>query len=182
VPLDPSLLAQARTAETRVILAERDAEVLRTEFHRAIRRLQLAGGSLREIAREFGLSHQRVHQIVEATGGSRSWRATHAGVGELVCSFCGRHQTQVKMLIAGPDAYICNGCVDRVHTVLAAPDAPVSTPAATIRRVGEDGRDQWCSFCGKSQHRVEAMAAAGEVRICNECLDLCDEVIADNRA
>jgi ATP-dependent Clp protease ATP-binding subunit ClpX len=69
-----------------------------------------------------------------------------------------------------------------VHTVLAAPDTPVSTPAAIIRRVSDDGRDQWCSFCGKSQHRVEAMAAAGEVRICTECLDLCDEVIADNRA
>jgi ClpX C4-type zinc finger len=179
MPLDQSLLAQARAAEARVIGADRDAEVLRTEFHRALRRLQLAGASLREIAQEFGLSHQRVHQIVEATGGSRSWRSVHAGVGELMCSFCGRHQKQVRKLIAGPDTFICDRCVEHVHTVLATPGTTVSTQVATIRQVSDADRDEWCSFCGKSHHRVEAMAAAANVRICTECLDLCDEVVVD---
>jgi len=54
MPLDSGLLGQARTAKARAIDTERDAEVARAEFHRAIRRLQLAGGSLREIAEEFG--------------------------------------------------------------------------------------------------------------------------------
>jgi len=61
MPLDSGLLGLAKAAEVRVIDAEQDAEVARAEFRRAIRRLQLAGGSLREIADEFGLSHQRVH-------------------------------------------------------------------------------------------------------------------------
>lgn len=182
MPLDSSLLGQARAAEARLIDAERNAEAFRIEFNRAIRRLQLAGGSLREIAQEFGLSHQRIHQIVEATGGSRNWHASHAGAGELVCSFCGQHQKQVRQLIAGPDAYICDGCVDRVHTVLATPGTTVSTPAATIRRVRAADREVACSFCGKSRHRVEAMAAAGETRVCNACVDLCDEIIAENLA
>ena len=30
---------------------------------------------------------------------------------DLVCSFCGKHQDQVRRLIAGPGAYICNECV-----------------------------------------------------------------------
>jgi ATP-dependent Clp protease ATP-binding subunit ClpX len=30
----------------------------------------------------------------------------------LTCSFCGKHQRQVKTLIAGPGVYICNECVD----------------------------------------------------------------------
>jgi hypothetical protein len=179
MPLDQGLLAQARAAEARVIGAERDADVLRTEFHRAIRRLQLAGGSLREIAHEFGLSHQRVHQIVEATGGSRNWRGTHAGVGELSCSFCGAHQKRVTRLIAGPDAFICDGCVDRAHTVLNTIGHTASTPIGTIRRMGDEGRDEWCSFCGKPGDRVEAMASAGDVHVCNECLDLCDEIVRD---
>lgn len=180
MPLDPSLLAQARAAKARVTDAEHDAEVLRCEFHRAIRRLQLAGGSLREIAQEFDLSHQRVHQIVEATGGSRRWRRMHAGPSELLsCSFCGQYQRQVEKLIAGPDTFICDRCVDRVHTVLDTPGATASTPAATIQRVSDAGRDEWCSFCGKSHHRVEAMAAAGDARICNQCLDLCDEIVLD---
>jgi hypothetical protein len=180
MPLDSSLLAQARAAEARLLEAEHDAEVFRTEFHRAIRRLQLAGGSLREIAAEFGLSHQRVHQIVAATGGSRSWRRSHAGVSELLsCSFCGKHQKQVKKLIAGPDTFICDRCIGRAHTVLATPGATARTPIATIQRVTDAGGDRWCSFCGKNHQRVEAMAEAGEVRMCNECLELCDEIVRD---
>ena len=176
--LDSSLLTQARAAEARLIEAEHDAEVLRTEFHRAIRRLQLAGGSLREIAVEFGLSHQRVHQIVSATGGSRSWRRCHAGAGELLtCSFCGKHQKQVKKLIAGPNTFICDRCIDRVHTVLATPGSTADTPIATIQWVIDAGRVQWCSFCGKDHYRIEAMAEAGDVGICNECLELCDEIV-----
>lgn len=31
---------------------------------------------------------------------------------ELFCSFCGRKETEVKKLISGPDAYICDECVD----------------------------------------------------------------------
>lgn len=181
MPLDSGLLRQARTAQTRVIEAEQDAEILRAEFNRAIRRLQLAGGSLREIAEEFGLSHQRVHQIVEATGGSRSWRSSHARSGDLCCSFCGKHQKQVKTLIAGPDTYICDRCVGRAHSVLATDGKAASTPTATIRRVSDQGHEEWCSFCGKNHRQVQAMAAAAAGRICNECLDLCDEVISYQR-
>jgi hypothetical protein len=82
MPLDSDLLRQAIAAEARVIDTEHDAEIARAEFHRSIRRLQLAGGSLREIAQAPGLSHQRVHQIVEATGGS--WRKGRAGSGQLL--------------------------------------------------------------------------------------------------
>ena len=181
MPLDPGLLAQARAAEASVIDAQRDAEVARAEFHRAIRRLQVAGGSLREIAQALGLSHQRVHQIVEATGGSRSWRGGRAGSGELLsCSFCGKHQKQVKKLIAGPDVFICDGCTGRARTVMAATDKTASTPIATIQQVSDENREEQCCFCGKRRHQVEAMAAAGEARICNECLDLCDEIVSDN--
>jgi hypothetical protein len=182
MPLDCGLLGQARAAEARVFHAERDAGVARAEFHRAIRRLQLAGGSLREIAEEFGLSHQRVHQIVAATGGSRSWPGGRAGSGELMsCSFCGQHQQQVSKLIAGPDGRICDRCVGRVHAVLASVGATASTPIAVIRRVSDEGRDGGCSFCGTGRDRVEAVAAAGDARICNECLSLCEEIISDDR-
>ena len=68
--IDADLLSQARAAEGRLIDAEHAAEVARADFHRAVRRLQLAGGSLREIADALNLSHQRVHQIVAAAGGA----------------------------------------------------------------------------------------------------------------
>ncbi|MBR1781673.1 MAG: AAA family ATPase, partial [Oscillospiraceae bacterium] len=34
------------------------------------------------------------------------------------CSFCGKHQDQVKRLIAGPGAYICNECVSLCNSIL----------------------------------------------------------------
>jgi len=37
----------------------------------------------------------------------------------LMCSFCGKHQRQVNKLIAGPDVYICNECVDRCVEIIA---------------------------------------------------------------
>ena len=37
----------------------------------------------------------------------------------LCCSFCGKDQTQVVKLIAGPGVYICNECTDLCTLVLA---------------------------------------------------------------
>jgi ClpX C4-type zinc finger len=180
MPLDADLLSQAKIAEARVIDAEHDAEVARAEFHRAVRRLQLAGGSLREIAEALSLSHQRVHQIVESAGGSRSWRKRRVGAGELLsCSFCGKHQKQIKKLISGPGVNICNECIDRVHTVLAATGTTASTPIAAIVPVSDAARAERCSFCGKRRHQVATMASTGHAQICNECIDLCSDIISE---
>ena len=35
-----------------------------------------------------------------------------------------------------------------------------------------------CSFCGKSQHDVEKLIAGPFIFICNECVGLCDDIIA----
>ena len=37
----------------------------------------------------------------------------------LACSFCGRPQTQVAKLVAGPGVYICDGCVELAGAVIA---------------------------------------------------------------
>ncbi len=37
---------------------------------------------------------------------------------EVRCSFCGKDATQVKRIIAGPDAYICNECVDLCSEII----------------------------------------------------------------
>jgi ATP-dependent Clp protease ATP-binding subunit ClpX len=37
-----------------------------------------------------------------------------------------------------------------------------------------------CSFCGKSQDEVERLIAGPDVFICNECVALCDEIIAQD--
>jgi len=37
----------------------------------------------------------------------------------------------------------------------------------------------YCSFCGKSQHEVRKMIAGPSVYICDECVDLCNDIIRD---
>lgn len=37
-----------------------------------------------------------------------------------------------------------------------------------------------CSFCGKSQFKVKRMVSANGVFICNECIELCNEIINDD--
>src|SRR5688572_7500566 len=107
--LEDDFLQRARATAADLAEAERALLLARAEHHAAVRRLHLAGGSLREIAQALGISHQRVQQIVDGAGGSwwrRVWRTRRPKV-DAVCSFCGRPPSEVKKLVAGPEVYIC---------------------------------------------------------------------------
>lgn len=43
----------------------------------------------------------------------------------------------------------------------------------------EDNKLLYCSFCGKSQHEVRKLIAGPSVFICDECVDLCDDIIRE---
>jgi ATP-dependent protease Clp ATPase subunit len=98
----------------------------------------------------------------------------------LSCSFCGRSQGQVTKLIAGGHAYICDGCVKGAHAVISGRGHVASTPIAMIRQVSDEAGAEQCSFCAKHRHQVAGMASAGDARIiCDQCLELCDEILSD---
>ena len=42
-----------------------------------------------------------------------------------------------------------------------------------------DGKLLYCSFCGKSQHEVRKLIAGPSVFICDECVDLCNDIIRE---
>jgi len=46
---------------------------------------------------------------------------------QLLCSFCGKSQRQVKKLIAGPGVYICDECIDLCNEII---DEELTTPAS----------------------------------------------------
>ncbi|MDY6049941.1 MAG: ATP-dependent Clp protease ATP-binding subunit ClpX [Corynebacterium sp.] len=48
-----------------------------------------------------------------------------------------------------------------------------------MARMQESSELLKCSFCGKSQKQVKKLIAGGGVYICNECIDLCNEIIAE---
>ena len=48
---------------------------------------------------------------------------------------------------------------------------------------GDDGgKLLYCSFCGKSQHEVRKLIAGPSVFICDECVDLCNDIIREEVA
>jgi ATP-dependent Clp protease ATP-binding subunit ClpX len=49
-----------------------------------------------------------------------------------------------------------------------------------ITNSGDDGgKLLYCSFCGKSQHEVRKLIAGPSVFICDECVDLCNDIIRE---
>ena len=174
--MDEELLAEAERVEQRLIEAEHAAEVARADFHRAVRRLHL--------------SHQRVHQIVEAAGGARRWGKRGGPPAELVCSFCGRPQRKTRKLVTGPGVYICEKCVELAETVIASQQA-TETALGPLQPVPAGAPRQRCSFCGKHRHQVTGLATtvenpagkhAGDAAICIECLNLCREIHTEGLA
>jgi hypothetical protein len=165
--LDEPMLEKARAQAAHVEEAERQALLARADYHAAVRRLHLAGGSLREIAEALGLSHQRVQQIVQDAGGSwwqRVWRSRTVR-RDAVCTFCGRPPSEVAKLIAGPNVYICDACVARCEK--SAPSKSV-----TAR----------CSFCGKRKSARRALIVTRQANICGECLRSCRQILNDRAA
>lgn len=162
--LDEEAMASVRRAMKDVADKAHDLEVAEAGLHHAIRVLHATGGSLQEIASAVGLSRQRIHQIVKASGGVPGRRRRKAG-NLLSCSFCDRKQHEVAKLIAGPGIYICDRCVRSSRPQL---DDPTDPKAA-------------CSFCGKTAAQLVTMAQreGGSPRVCRECLDLCDEILVE---
>jgi ATP-dependent protease Clp ATPase subunit len=83
----------------------------------------------------------------------------------LHCSFCGRAQRKVAKLVAGPGVYVCSDCVALARSWPAVP-----YPGRT------------CSFCGQWDPDKGRVVVHGAAAICARCLDLCDEIIADDQA
>ena len=51
--------------------------------------------------------------------------------------------------------------------------------AEDTRGKGEDGKLLYCSFCGKSQHEVRKLIAGPSVYVCDECVELCNDIIRE---
>ncbi len=175
--LEEELLKKAREAGSHLAEAERQAMLARAEYHTAIRRLHLAGGSLREIARTFALSHQRVQQIVEVAGGSwwqRVWRTRNAK-RDAVCTFCERPPSEVAKLIAGPNVYICDACVALAEEAMSR--GPRGSGSSSQIRAGAR-----CSFCGKRRSAGKQLFRMRAANVCGDCLRTCREILDHSAA
>ena len=175
--VDEELLKKTKAAEAALAEAQRNLELARAEFHTSIRRLHLASGSLREVARAIGISHQRVQQIVDGAGGtwwSRIWRSRTVK-RDTVCTFCERLPSEVESLVAGPNVFICGACTGLAERALTG--LPSEQPALHL----PDGqrRKPKCSFCGKQRTQSRMVVTGNAAHICQECLQMCRQILTD---
>lgn len=168
------LLDKARAAGAELAEAERRVLTTRADYHAAIRRLHLAGASLREIAEAVSLSHQRVQQIVNVSGGSwwsRAWR-TRRTTRDAVCTWCDRPPSEVEKLVAGPNVYICDGCVAAVGRVERGTGK--ATGPLKLARIGSRDR---CSFCRKRASETRELVTGPAAHICADCLRITRDIM-----
>ncbi|WP_414645734.1 ClpX C4-type zinc finger protein [Bradyrhizobium sp. 27S5] len=52
--------------------------------------------------------------------------------------------------------------------------------AASAQKQAAQGGLLYCSFCGKNQHDVSKLVAGPAVFICDECIDLCTDIVDEN--
>src|SRR5438552_4115264 len=102
------------------------------------------------------------------------------------CSFCGKDQGERGIrLVAGPGVFICSECISLANEILWGhnPPAPASHYGHEPEPMNErEDRRRYtrCSFCGKGQDQVRKLVAGPGVFICDQCIDLCQEVLEDD--
>jgi ClpX C4-type zinc finger len=174
--LDRELTVKARAAAADLAEAERRVALSRAAYHTAVRRLHLAGASLREIAEALALSHQRVQQIVGTAGGSwwtRVWRTRRPDMA-MLCTWCDRPPDEVSKLIAGPNVFICESCIEAAERALRG------NGGAGLKRAAESARRR-CAFCSKRTSRTRSLVVGPSADVCSDCLRVCREIL-DGRA
>src|ERR671931_1013400 len=102
------------------------------------------------------------------------------GSGNLVCSFCGKSQDEVRKLIAGPTVYICDECIDLCNDIIAeecdhdeALNASSNVPKpAEIKRVLDQyviGQERAKKILAVAVHnhykRIDSQMVTGDVEL-----------------
>lgn len=87
-----------------------------------LQRVLLIGGSVPvalALLQEIGVSADAAEISEAPLATSAAKRAVDKPRVELHCSFCQKHQSDVRKLIAGPTVFICDECVDVCNDIIA---------------------------------------------------------------
>lgn len=121
----------------------RDAKAMAQSLRQALSAKNIPvshSDSLELIAQSFGFENWNI--LSAKIGGQHVAPASRDGPDSssspplLHCSFCGKSQNEVKKLIAGPDSFICNECVD-----LCSGMFDLEELLAAMRSAESEGRD-----------------------------------------
>ncbi len=138
------------------------------------------------------------HRRQGPPGDHRYAHVLRGAMDDFFCSFCGKRKHEVRKLISGPRVFICNECVALCREIIGPPPPvdvsrqPERTTADLPAQALPDEEDvtaekkppddKHCSFCGKLDTSVAKLVAGPTVHICNECVGLCEDIIAEELA
>lgn len=163
-------LAKIHAHENKIAKLEQELELAKADYHSAISKLYLDGKSMRKIAKLLGLSHQRVHQIIDQK--NQAVQACAKPIQpDLRCSFCDLRAGQIQNLVQGPNIFACDICITSCQMTL-----PMNCPGSSVLSRGNDFKkipinsELHCSFCGKSPTSKRDVVAGAKYQICDKCI------------
>ncbi|MBX9771126.1 MAG: hypothetical protein K2X29_07130 [Candidatus Obscuribacterales bacterium] len=146
------------------------------DYSEAVRDMHKHGMSYREIAVRLGVSHQRIHQLVDqGRKKERSW--IRLVDYNLKCSFCGLSNQEVSKLVAGSKIFICDVCADNCSAVVQTKKS-IKTKNAHFKPL-EEAAALSCSFCAKPSRSKTAVVGTSDQQICEACLQSIQHCLHD---
>jgi len=169
---EPDDLAKIHAHEGKIAKLEQELEKAKADYHSAISKLYFNGKSMRKIAKLLGLSHQRVHQIIDLK--NQTVRACAKPTQpDLRCSFCDLRADQVQNLVQGPNILACDICITSCQMALS-----MNCAGSSVMSRGNDFKkipvtsELRCSFCGKLPSSKREVIAGTKYHVCDVCIDL----------
>ena len=104
----------------------------------------------------------------------------------LRCSFCGKAQADVRKLIAAPQVFICDECVDVCNDIIADDERvtnplPETQPSKTSHRSPPTKNGVACTLCGNIRPPIEMLAIGSRGVLCAECADAVEDALDQGR-
>ena len=106
------------------------------------------------------------------------------------CSFCWKREEEVRALVRGPGAAICNECLDLCNDIIVEDEeqerlrreSQAEMKILGVREEEPPGADPplVCAFCGKGYQR-DVIAGPGPVYICKPCVRASTDVLPGAR-
>jgi hypothetical protein len=170
--VDRDALTSTRAARARVEELEKALDLARANYHTSVRRLYESGASLRELATGLGVSHQRIHQIIEAAAAAQERARSISTI--TACDFCGQPRRDGAPFVAGPGVGICGECVDAAGPAL---EGTYRSPSGILFTRADPNAIGHCAFCKKRARQVNRLVTSDDVSVCDECLVKCQGIL-----
>jgi hypothetical protein len=106
------------------------------------------------------------------------------GVDPIIrCSFCNKTQLEVRKVVAGANAFICNECVEIVQEIMQGKQEMPAVPMWPVPEPEAEGRSTVviCKVCALPAGLDEALVISGRGFLCAGCCGETEASLAERR-